>query len=93
MSTSPSAVVSQNVQAEPSYAELKARLEELLRKQANEGSKLKVTAKGSISHYCLGKFPVTLTAAQWEIVIKTVKSGELESFIAKNSAMLYRKQK
>ena len=86
------AVASQTVN-QPTYEELKARLAELERKAANKGSVLKVTAKGGISHYCLGKFPVTLTKKQWQIVSETVKSGKLEAFIADNDAMLYQGSK
>ena len=89
--TTPNAIVSSvAVAAEPTYAELKARLDVLERKARFAGSKLKVTAKGGVSHYCLGRFPVTLTEKQWRIVLKTVKSGELEQFLADHSAELYK---
>ncbi len=91
MYTQPTTVVTDTVKA-PTYDELKARIAELERKAANEGSKLKVTAKGGISHYCLGRFPVTLTKKQWARVIATVKSGELEAFILANDSKLFQGQ-
>jgi hypothetical protein len=46
---------------EPTYEELKARLAELEAKQQRTGSmSFKVSDKGGVSVYGLGRFPVTL---------------------------------
>lgn len=54
--------------AEPSYDELKARVEEL--EKQSQGRKrgsleFKVSEKGGMSVYGLGRFPVTLYYEQW----------------------------
>jgi hypothetical protein len=51
---------------EPTYEELKARLAELEAKQQRTGSmSFKVSDKGGVSVYGLGRFPVTLYYEQW----------------------------
>ena len=51
---------------EPTYEELKARLAELETKQQRTGSiSFKVSDKGAVSVYGLGRFPVTLYYEQW----------------------------
>lgn len=47
---------------------------------------LKVTEKGGISMYGLGRFPVTLYRSQWEAVL--AKHEELRAFIAENQDKL-----
>jgi len=49
---------------------------------------LKVSAKGGVSFYGLGRFPVTLFKSQWPIVIKAVKDGTIEQFIKDNDKYL-----
>jgi hypothetical protein len=49
---------------------------------------LKVSEKGAVSLYGLGRFPVTLYSGQWEKVIGLVQSGELAKFIEANKARL-----
>ncbi len=53
--------------AEPSYEELKARVEELEKSQARKRGSLefRVSEKGGMSVYGLGRFPVTLYYEQW----------------------------
>lgn len=48
----------------------------------------KVSEKGAISVYGLGKWPVTLYQSQWEQFIPFVKSGAVERFIEANKALL-----
>lgn len=47
---------------------------------------LKVTEKGGLSVYGLGRFPVTLYRGQWERLL--AHAGEIEAFIAANAASL-----
>lgn len=47
---------------------------------------LKVTDKGGLSLYGLGRFPVTLYRSQWEKLISA--HAEITAFIAANSALL-----
>ena len=80
--------------AEPSYEELKARVEEL-EKQAT-GRKpgeleFRVGEKGGVSVYGLGRFPVTLYYEQWIRLLDAAE--ELRKFLEKNKARLKLKQK
>ena len=67
--------------AEPTYDELKARLEELEKKGARRTGELdfKVGEKGGVSVYGLGRFPVTLYYEQWTRLLGA--SGELKAFL------------
>ena len=58
--------------AEPTYDELKARLEELEKKGARRTGELdfKVGEKGGVSVYGLGRFPVTLYYEQWNRLLE-----------------------
>ena len=47
---------------------------------------MKVSAKGAISVYGLGRFPVTLYAGQWERLIAA--SPDITAFATANSALL-----
>lgn len=49
---------------------------------------LKVSEKGAVAMYGLGRFPVTLYRGQWERVIEAAKSGAVERFIADNASLL-----
>ena len=48
----------------------------------------KVTEKGGISRYGLGRFPATFYLSQWEAIIADVVSGRLQSFIEANRPLL-----
>jgi hypothetical protein len=52
---------------DPSYEELKAKVESMEKKLENGGGELsyKVGDKGGVSVYGLGRFPVTLYYEQW----------------------------
>jgi len=68
---------------EPSYEELKAKLAELEAKQQRSGTmSLKVSDKGGVSVYGLGRFPVTLYYEQWIRLLD--KSQELREFLEAN---------
>ena len=71
--------------AEPSYEELKARLEELEKKGTGRRTgalDFRVGEKGGVSVYGLGRFPVTLYYEQWIRLLDTVK--ELRAFLEEN---------
>lgn len=63
----------------------------LLEAKANrpKGS-IKVSPKGAISVYGLGKFPVTLYASQWEALF--TKQDEIKAFITENLSKLATKE-
>jgi hypothetical protein len=57
-----------------------------LKAQVNGKLTLKVSEKGAVSVYGMGKWPVTLYRTQWERLIANVP--QIEAFIAANSAQL-----
>ena len=72
--------------------ELKAELERLrsenaaLKKGATAGIRMKVSEKGAVSIYGMGRFPVTLYKEQWLKLLDM--SDEIRAFIAANEAKL-----
>ena len=75
---------------EPTYEELKARVAEL-EKQKHMGSlQFKVSEKGGVSVYGLGRFPVTLYYEQWVRLLDAVQ--ELRDFLETNKANLKLKE-
>ncbi len=72
--------------------ELKAELERLrkenesLKKGAASGISMKVSEKGALSIYGMGRFPVTLYKEQW-IKLLDMES-DIRTFIASNDARL-----
>jgi hypothetical protein len=80
-----------------SDAELKAELERLrsenaaLKKGAGAGVRLKVSEKGAVSVYGMGRFPVTLYKEQWLRLLDS--AAEIRAFIAANEAQLKTKGK
>lgn len=65
---------------------LMARNAELEAKANRPKGSIKVSPKGAISVYGLGKFPVTLYASQWESLFG--KQDEIKQFIVDNMAKL-----
>jgi hypothetical protein len=59
---------------------------ERLRKTASRGMTLKVSEKGGVSVYGLGRFPVTLYKEQWLKLLDM--AGEIRAFIAENATSL-----
>jgi len=57
---------------------------ERLRRTASRGMSIKVSEKGGVSVYGLGRFPVTLYKEQWEKLLDMVE--ELRAFIRENAA-------
>ena len=74
--------------AEPSYEELKARVEELEKSQARKRGSLefRVSEKGGMSVYGLGRFPVTLYYEQWVRLLDMAK--DLRDFLEENKHRL-----
>lgn len=58
--------------------------------KAAQGAKLrcKVSEKGGVSVYGLGRWPITLYKSQWEAFLPFVKSGVVDEFIAANASLL-----
>ena len=59
---------------------------ESLKKGAVRGVSLKVSEKGGVSVYGLGRFPITLYKEQWAKLLEM--SDQIKSFIAENDANL-----
>ena len=62
-----------------------------LKTQTKSGSSLtmKVSQKGALSVYGMGRFPVTLYADQWKrLDDELIKNGQLDEFISDNSSSL-----
>jgi len=76
--------------AEPTYDELKARLAELEKQQGGtrrSGSlEFRVSEKGGVSVYGLGRFPVTLYYEQWIRLLDT--ADKLREFLEENKSKL-----
>jgi hypothetical protein len=72
-------------------AELLKRIEELEQqlKVKKSTSGIKVSAKGGVSVYRLGRFPVTLYAKQWKTLMKRIP--DIEKFINDNDDKLTKK--
>jgi hypothetical protein len=76
---------------EPSYEELKARLAEMEAKQQRTGSmSFKVSDKGGVSVYGLGRFPVTLYYEQW--IKLSDRAQDLRDFLEENKNKLKLKE-
>jgi hypothetical protein len=75
--------------------ELKDELERLrkeneaLKKSATSGIRMKVSEKGAVSIYGMGRFPVTLYKEQWLKLL--AMSAEIRAFIAANEPRLKKK--
>jgi len=66
-------------------AELKAENAKLKAKKA-KGLSLKVSAKGGLSIYGMGRFPVTLYKSQWTKLLAATE--EIKTFLKDNDAEL-----
>ena len=72
--------------------DLRAELERLrkenesLKKGAARGVSLKVSEKGGVSVYGLGRFPITLYKEQWAKLLDL--SEQIRAFIAENESKL-----
>ena len=75
--------------SEPTYEELKAQLAALQEKSKARGPRaidFKVSEKGGVSVYGLGRFPVTLYYEQWVRLLD--QSTQLREFLEENKPSL-----
>lgn len=63
---------------------------ERLKKTASRGLTLKVSEKGALSVYGLGRFPVTLYKEQWKKLLDAAE--EIRGFLADNDSRLKAKE-
>jgi len=76
---------------EPTYEELKARLAKLEAKQQRTGNmSFKVSDKGGVSVYGLGRFPVTLYYEQWVKLLD--RAQDLRDFLEESKSKLKLKE-
>jgi hypothetical protein len=59
---------------------------EKLKQQQSRGLNFKVSEKGAVSVYGLGRFPVTLYKEQWLRLLEV--AGEIKTFIRENGSKL-----
>ena len=77
-------------------AEMKAELQRLraenekLKSKDAAGLSLKVSEKGAVSLYGMGRFPVTLYKEQWLRILAS--APEIETFIRENDSKLKTKE-
>ena len=64
---------------------------EALKRRAAKGMTFKVSEKGGVSVYGLGRFPVTLYKEQWEKVLAMAE--DIRAFIAEHETELKTKEK
>jgi hypothetical protein len=76
--------------------DLKAELDRLrkenaaLKKGSSSGIRMKVSEKGAVSIYGMGRFPVTLYKEQWLRLLDM--ADDIRSFIAANESQLKAKE-
>lgn len=79
-----------------SELDMKAELDRLraendaLKKTSQRGLSLKVSEKGGLSVYGLGRFPVTLYKEQWKKLLEL--SDQIKAFIQANDSQLKTKE-
>lgn len=69
---------------------LRAENENLRKPQQRGAMHLKVSEKGALSVYGLGRFPVTLYREQWEKLLGM--ADQIREFIQQNDAVLKKKE-
>jgi hypothetical protein len=80
----------------PTEEEMRAEIERLraenesLKKPARGVLSLKVSEKGALSVYGMGRFPVTLYREQWEKLL--AMSDQIKEFIQQNDQALKKKE-
>jgi hypothetical protein len=80
---------SDDVDLKNELARLRAE-NERLKKSGSKGMSLRVSEKGGVSVYGLGRFPVTLYKEQWKKLLDM--SDEIRSFIEANESQLKSKE-
>lgn len=89
-------MVSQKLNTMPTEEQLQAEIEKLraeneaLKKPARGQMSLRVSEKGALSVYGLGRFPVTLYREQWEKLLGL--TDQIRQFIVENDSRLKRKE-
>jgi hypothetical protein len=89
-------VVSLKLKTMPTEEELRAEIERLraenenLKKPARGQLSLKVSEKGALSVYGMGRFPVTLYREQWEKLL--TMADQIREFIQENDEKLKKKE-
>lgn len=79
-----------------SEQDLKAELERLraeneaLKKRTTKGTSMRVSDKGAVSIYGLGRFPVTLYQEQWTKLLDM--ADDIRAFIGENQDKLKKKE-
>jgi hypothetical protein len=85
---------SEELMAEPSYEELKAKLAQLEKevetKKRSGDLIFKVGEKGGVSVYGLGRFPVTLYYEQWNRLLGA--ANDIKQFMEENKSKLKLKE-
>lgn len=79
--------------SEPSYEELKAQLaalQEKVKTRERRALEFRVSEKGAVSVYGLGRFPVTLYYEQWTRLLEHV--DQLREFLEENKPSLKLRQ-
>jgi hypothetical protein len=80
--------------SEPSYDELKERLAQLEKqvetKKRSGNIDFRVSEKGGVSVYGLGRFPVTLYYEQWTRLLD--RAADLKAFLEENKEKLKLKE-
>ena len=80
----------------PTEEELKAELERLkaenasLKERGSRGTSMKVSEKGAVSVYGLGRFPVTLYQEQWLKLLDL--ADDIRAFIQEHQGQLKKKE-
>ena len=80
----------------PTEEELKAELERLkaenasLKARGSKGISMKVSEKGAVSVYGLGRFPVTMYQEQWLKLLEVAE--DIRAFISDNAERLKKKE-
>ncbi len=80
----------------PTEDELKAELEKLkaenaaLKSRGSRGISMKVSEKGGLSIYGLGRFPVTLYLEQWTKLLDM--ADDIRAFLKENEGKLKKKE-
>lgn len=72
--------------SEPTYEELKERLARLEAKQTSPRITFKISEKGALSVYGLGRFPVTLYYEQWVRLLN--EADDLRAFLENNKSQM-----
>jgi hypothetical protein len=89
-------VVLRNLKTMPTPEEMQAEIERLkaenetLKRPARGQLSLRVSEKGALSVYGMGRFPVTLYREQWEKLLGM--SDQIKQFIEENDQLLKKKE-